>query len=164
MRGEIEREIKGTDKRAWTNRNAFPHPAIALGSFGYFKVHYFASDPHRFFGGDPKRVNQTRNFASRILDRLARFDTQRHRQFIEPLGKSSNAVIEHALAFVRAHFREGFCRGNTANDSLFDRLRVGECNPSCDVTGELVRHFQVVIGFAGFVGDVVGPVFFDRHF
>ena len=108
----------------------------------------------RFFSGDAKRIDQSADFASGILDLLARLDAQRHGQFIEPFFKRGNAVIQNGLPLVRWHAPHRFgcplCRSNRR----IDVGSVGQRNSIGDLAGILVGNLQISIGSQGLIGKV----------
>ena len=73
---QIEREIERGNEAARADGNAFPHAHIAFCARGNVQRLDLAIIAHRFFGGNPERVDQTSDFAFRILDRLSRLDTE----------------------------------------------------------------------------------------
>src|SRR5690606_2796362 len=82
VRGEVEREVERGNERARTDRHAFRETAITLRTWRDLEIDRLAVDAHGFLGGNLERVDQSRDFAARIADRLAGLDAERHSEFV----------------------------------------------------------------------------------
>src|SRR3546814_1985557 len=89
--GEIEREVERGDEAARADRHALPDALIAARALRDVERLHLAGHPHRFLGGDAEGVDEARDLAFRIVDRLPRLDAP-------------------GEAISRARCREGVCQ------------------------------------------------------
>ena len=163
MSGKIQRKVERTDKRTRPDRHAFPHASVAFCTRRNFKVHDLAVHANGLFRGNTKRVNQSRGFPASILDRLARFDTQRVREFVKPFREPIYAVIENVLPFVRSHLCHWFSSGNGCRNGRVDSRGVCHRHFGCDFPRVLIGNVQIEIRGLGLVGEKVRPLFLELH-
>ncbi len=156
MRDEVERKVERRDERARADRHALHEAAITVGALGDFEIDDLAVDAHGFLGGDLERVDEARDFALRILDRFAGLDAQRHRELVEALTETRDAMFEHGLPRVRRERAHRRFRSDRRGDGHVDRLRVGERDARGDVAGVFVTDFERVVRLRGFVRQIVG--------
>ncbi len=153
--GEVQRKVERRDERARPDRHALGEAAIAFRPSRDLEVDHFAIDPNRLLGRDLERIDQPRDFTARILDRLARLDAQRHRQFVVAFAKALDTMFEHGLALVGRHLAAGFLRLDCCRDTGIDRLRVSHCHARGNLAGVLVGDFEIGVWLAGFVREIV---------
>ena len=155
VRDQVEREVERRDERAGADRHALHEAAITLRALRDLEVQHLAIDAHRLLGGGAERVDQARDFALGVLDRLARFDAQREREFVEAFAETRDAVFKHGLAREwreRAHRRLRVDRGD---DRLVDRPCIGKRHVRGDLAGVLVEDREGGIRLTRLVGEVV---------
>jgi hypothetical protein len=116
----------------------------------------FAQDTHRLFRRDAEGVDQPADFASGVLDRLARLDAEGKGQFLEPLLKALDAMGQHVLTLVSRHPRHRFGCLDAGGDARIDRRRVGQRHPGRHFPGIFVDDLQILVGRFGFVRQIIG--------
>ena len=134
---QIERKVEWRDERHRTERHPPGVAVIAVQTAGQFQVQGFAIDAHRLLGGDLEGLDQARDLAGGVLDRLARFDAQCFGQFVAAFGKAPGAMLQDRLARPRlepAHRGRGLHR---SGNGLLHHLGIGH--------GDACRHFAGVL-------------------
>jgi hypothetical protein len=116
----------------------------------------FAQDTHRLFRRDAEGVDQPADFASGVLDRLARLDAQGKGQFLEAFLEALDAMGQHVLAFVRRHPRHRLGGFHAGGNPSVNRRRVGQRHPGRHFSGIFVDDFQILVGGFGFVRQIIG--------
>ncbi|BEU24678.1 hypothetical protein PBP221_48180 [Paraburkholderia sp. 22B1P] len=129
---------------------------IALCALRDLEIENLPANTHRLFRRDLERIDQTADFAARILDRLARFDAQRHRHFLETLAKAPHAVFENGLPLERRERAHRGHRIDSQGDRLVDRFRIRERDAGRDLAAEFIGDFEIRVRSDSFIGDVVG--------
>src|SRR4028118_1784230 len=93
----VRREMEGRDEAARPDRDTLPYPLIAFRPGRDVERLDLPRHPHAFLGGDAECVDQPRDLAFRIADRLARLDAEREGELVEALAGARDAMAEHVL-------------------------------------------------------------------
>src|SRR5690606_41662771 len=97
VRGLAQWEVERRNAAARPDRHSLPHAQVAFGALRDIERLDLAVIARRSLGRDAERIDQPRRFALGVADRLARLDTQRKGQLVEPLAEARHTVVEHAL-------------------------------------------------------------------
>jgi hypothetical protein len=149
VRDQVEREVERGDEAAGADRHALGHAAVAAGARRQLQFQHLATDAGGLAGGDAEGVDQARDFAARIADRLAGLDAQGQREFLAARFEARHAMFQHVAAGIRRERGHRLARGVGGGDGASIAAASAKATRATRFAAELVEHVQVGVRLHG---------------